>query len=459
MAVTVTARPFEWNAIKNPTVYKLARIDYAISVLNNAGGFAQAQINSTDLTAYFQVGNTVILQSSTGLVSLKGSVTASAFSSPNTLITTDLLHADVIAAGVNDNITNLSKRTDYRIEVEVFQASDNKSLADGVVFSFTPDTTGLAYADMSAIVKAYLSPEWSEPAALNEIEEDTSLKVYIKYQEYYDGALVGAQTDDVANPRYAVFGALQIPSSVGNNLTAYVPADNTKKFLTIFERLKLWRGYPATLSFIFPDALVLYVSRKQYDQSGTLIGVEDIDALNTANDDAVNRLDLMSGFALDANAKTLKVKLVTESLGVYTDYTEELTFAVEDPCDNPVLLVWKNSLGGDAFWMFEHSQEVGYNLSGSKKAKRMTLFAEHLTLNQWEALNELNTLGEVSQENIVEFTSSVNKTAKRDGAQVYVVDASGNKTGVIVIPTTSVINTKDEVHSIEIEIEYPQRIE
>jgi hypothetical protein len=524
MAVTVTTRPSTWSAIKNPTVYKFS---------TTGGPFVN-----------------------------------------------------------------------YRIEVEVFKASDNTSLTGGVKFSFTPDKNNVTYADISTIVKAYLKAEWIKPAALNEKESDTSLKFYIKYQELYDGSATSV-VDDVANPRYAVFGALQIPLEFGvEGMARYVPANIFRKFLSIFDRPKLWRGYPATLSFIFPDGLAaVYVYRAQYNSAGTIIGNEDYDELAAANDDAVNRLDLNNAFTLDASAKTLNTKLALHGVGaeeltnpsfvtslspwtneafggsvddwtwdaaekavvnfpsgggsstwlpqtfsdkaagwyyieasignsgihqsyliadvrngadqfikeiinvalpkslissniqkylVYiplafakirvrstydsgtavfdlfsfslkpftpTDYTETLTFDVEDACDNPVLLMWKNSLGGDAFWMFDHSQEVGYNLSGSKKAKRMTLFAEHLTLNQWEALNELNTLGEVYAENIIEFTSSVNKTHKRDGAQVYVLDASGNKTGVIVIPTTSVINTKDETHSIEIEIELPQRIE
>lgn len=490
--------------------------------------------------------------------------------------------------------------TNYRIQVEVFKASDNTSLTGGVTFSFSPDSSGISYADVSSIIKAYLVPDWIDPSAINEVETDTFLKFYIKYQELYDGSATSV-VDDVANPRYAVFAGLQIPSTNGNNMTDYVPASATKQFLTLFDNPKIWHDYPSTLSFIYPDALsLLYLLRRQYDDSGSLLN-ETYSLINVSNDDAVNRIDLLSGITL-LSAKDLRVKLIAngsagselltnpsftatlspwvntglggtqtwiwdagnqaqvsissgtpqsdilrqsitlQTAGFYrivlngnqaagfttriqvkgflgeveqviftsenvttfswsvtvnnylthasfdriqidaawiagagtnpfniTDvsfsrtaddsFTEELIFGVQEPCDNPVLLVWKNSLGGDAWWLFDGGQESGYNFSGSKKAKRMTLFAEHLTLDQWEALNELNTLGEVYQENIIELTSSVNKTAVRDGAQVYVVDADGTKTGVIVIPSTSVINTRDVTHSIEIEIEFPERVE
>ena len=492
--------------------------------------------------------------------------------------------------------------TNYRIEVEVFDADDT-SLTDGVAFSFSPDADGITYVDISTIIKSHLKAEWIKPSVLNEVETDTSLKFYIKYQELYDGSGTSV-VDDSANPRYAVFGGLQIPSDDGNNLTDYVPEDGTKQFLIMFDNPKLWRGYPATLSCIFPDALNLYRSLKQYNEAGGMIGSEDQDALDTDNDDSVNRLDLTSG--ISAEARQLKLKLIAagspgselltnegflssgslvdpwvvvengnnwsqtggtnpalarlevsftagaqssdilqqditeQTTGVYAilirasaiaasanvtinaykngvfvkqlfnksvfssgsfmdfestaivssafdrieviaskddagsftlglstvslkklafeDYTEELTFSVVDPCKNPVMLFWKNSLGGDSFWLFEHDQEVSYNLSDSK-AKRMILSANNLTANEWETLNELNHLGTVYKQNIIQLTSTVDKSHTRDGTQVYMVEKDGTKTGVIVIPTNNVMFTRMERHQFQIEIELPERYE
>src|SRR5690606_26908648 len=107
---------------------------------------------------------------------------------------------------------------------------------------------------------------------------------------------------------------------------------------------------------------------------------------------------------------------------------------------------WKNSLGGDAWWMFDYDQEVSYNLSSEKKAKRLQLFTNNLTADQWEALNELNHIGEVYKKNITELTSSVDKSHAQDGTQVYAVDADGNKVGVIVIPKSNVMFTRMKRH-------------
>lgn len=554
MAISVSSRPSAWSAVKNPIVYKLLHYDSGFEQVNDNGGFAQLQLNGVDFTALFPVGDTVYINGA--VYSGLAEITASAFSGGNTLITVDLAYS----ATDTGTFLNTDIRTDYHIEVEVFKSSDDTSLTGGVRFSFTHGVNGIVYADIAEVLKAYVGPDWIEPSVLNEAEENSSLGYYIKYQEYYDGALVGSQTSDAANPKQAVFAGLQIPSSNGNNLTDYVPADNTKKFLTVFDRPKLWRGYPATLSFIYPivTALNLAVIRAQHDESGALIN-EDGDAIGPDDPGTVQRLDLMSGFSLDDDAKTLKVKLqgaisvedsdtgvsglttvdlplgatflagsyrfiafgimtgtltspavniyatdgvstqliksggaittvaasqipvavgfdfdqiritfnhsggtpydYTAAGGVFVDYTEELIFDVEDPCDNPIMLVWKNSLGGDAQWLFQYDQEVSFQMSGRNKSPRKVLADINLTANQWEALNELNTLGEVYKENIIEFTSSIDKSHKRDGAQVYVVDADGNKTGVIVIPSRNAMFTRMQRHQFSVEIELPERFE
>lgn len=489
----------------------------------------------------------------------------------------------------------------YRVEVEVFRASDNASLTGGIKFSFSPNAAEITYADISSIVRAYLKAEWVLNTLINQIETDTGLSVYIKYQELYDGSAVGV-VDDVANPRNLVFGALQIPSAVGNDLAAYVPSDDTKQFLNIFTVPKMWRGYPFSLSFLYPAADQLYLYASQITaQDATISDARTL--LTKPAIDTVHRLDPLKNYPLDPTAKKIGLFLLGEdSLGaellgnpgftvslspwtgaafggsvenwvwdagtsarltfpsagssnwlaqpglgdqatgfyviklaiansvaivqtlvieawesgamvqelinqalplglveanvqtfivtttaifdeiririvntsgtpqfdlfnaslkkvVFEERTDTILIDVEDPCKNPVLLVWKNSLGGDSYWLFDHEQEINYNFSGSKKAKRMTLFANGLTANDWEGLNELNHLGEVYKQNIPVFTSSIDKSHIRDGFQAYVLDASGNKTGVIVIPTQNVMINKQVKHRFQIEIEFPERYE
>lgn len=131
----------------------------------------------------------------------------------------------------------------------------------------------------------------------------------------------------------------------------------------------------------------------------------------------------------------------------------------ENPACNPVELCWRNSVGGQAHWVFEYSQEYSYrHSSDGGKRKRLILFANNLTADQWEALNELNNGGEIFRTPIQEMGAGVNKTHRRRGAQVYIMTTqlNYNKTGVIVIPTEQKSASKQKKHSLEIIIEYPE---
>lgn len=474
----------------------------------------------------------------------------------------------------------------YRIEVEVFDLDDN-SLTGGVKFAYTPDPNGVTIADISAILRAVLRPDWAKPSSLSEAEPETGIGFYIKYQEVYDGSSEPVQEDD-GNPRYAVFGGLQIPSPVGNSMENYVIGDDAKKALTLFEKPIIWKGYPVTASIIVPeDAEDLFLS---FDDDGVRTTTEEITdrgivRLDISTNDAIKErairiihdIELLTdttfsnGVSADwynegslsdwssAGAEwaevdvgstsgsvsslltqdyagspgkyRLTVKAFKSSSGVFDDVTFGVVFSdsdgvvdtvvfgniqstsdaspdiftqeveidepfekvqvsvsrvnvasditvtvmevslidpeenmmplvceVRDACANPVMLFWKSSLGGDAWWLFENDQEVSYELSGYK-AKRMKLRAGNLTVDQWEALNELNHIGEVYKQNIVEFTSSIDKSHLIDGAQVYVVQPNGDKVGVIVRPTNSVMFTRARRHEFEIEIEFPERYE
>jgi len=119
-------------------------------------------------------------------------------------------------------------------------------------------------------------------------------------------------------------------------------------------------------------------------------------------------------------------------------------------------LIGRNTLGGCLSWLFDISQDYTFEYADGRKAKRLVLFAEDLTLNEWEALQDFITLGEVYRENIVELTSSTLKTKSRIGSQVYAVDQDGNKVGVIVIPINNQTKTRQVKHKFQIEIEYPE---
>jgi len=142
--------------------------------------------------------------------------------------------------------------------------------------------------------------------------------------------------------------------------------------------------------------------------------------------------------------------------GTDAQLSETKTINILEDCNNIVMLAWRNSLGGWESYPFTYNQEYTWDYGNGKKAKRLTLFAENLTLTQWEAINGLNTTGQQYRNNITEMTTSLNRTSSKVGQSVYVLNSDGSKTGVVVINQTNVTQTKQQQHSAVVTIEYPE---
>jgi len=135
--------------------------------------------------------------------------------------------------------------------------------------------------------------------------------------------------------------------------------------------------------------------------------------------------------------------------------TENLIVDINrDPC-KPVTLEWINSLGGKSYWTFEGNQTNTVIFPGNVKRIEQLLFATGLTDDQWDALNELNTLGGVFGLNVEDLETET-KDRIRSGVQVNVIETDGSKTGVIVIPFTNTRDTRTPRHELTIKIEYPE---
>lgn len=440
-----------FNAL-NPIVYRLRREEYQVSQFNDDGGNLQVQIDSTDLSSYFEADDIVYIE---GLG--QATVTASVFSGGNTLVTVDQAH-EVLTPGY---INNLSKRTDYKIEVEVFDYETDLALAPRLVLS--PNAEGEVKADISGIVRAFLYAEWNE-VALNEPEPGTSKKVYIKYQEFYDITYFDLVTD-AGNPIVCVFAFIPLLLGTppdftryphGGNMLSYFPAGPTRKFLTRMEPLVMWRDHPFTLSFIWPEDITAISRRvKQYDSDGNELD-DTTEALDAGSGspvrDCVHRLDLGD---IDPDAVRLLVSLEFTGVG---QITEEIEVEVREPCDNQVLVFFKNTIGGDSWWMFDENQEYEYTYPSGRRVKRLTLFADNLAQKQWDTLNELNSPTDVFALNIVDYEMSdtVDKTHFRSDNQVYIVNQDATKVGVIVQTAGSRTKTYFKKHAIEITIELPE---
>lgn len=462
MSLVVTQRPSisysgetsKWNSVFNPIVYKMTRKDFVFDQINNNGGFVQVQINGVNVTSSFANGDSLYVASDNGIYDDFGLQTAEAFSGGNTLITTDIPY---VSAGPGGYVNNDTLKPSYRVEIEVYNGS-NVLLADAFTYSTT--SKGLLTADISTPLIQNLSPDnsMSIGSLAEYVDDDGFIKFYIKYREVWTGS-AESQTNDSSNQFFAVIGARQIPSTNGGNLAEYVTFEDgtpAGMFLNKLSRPTMWRGYDFLISIIVGDdvSTFFYLQVDYYDANGAFING------NTSNTEANNSTlhiyNIVNILAIPANAQTVKLGL--HVFGSDLLISEELICDIVEPCKEPVFLLGRNSLGGVMQWVFEKSQKEDTNYQDDYKRKRQLLSVAGLSKNEWDCLHDFIGLGEVYRENIVELTSSVIRSHARINQQVYVVDADGDKIGVIAMPTRNTTQTELNQHFFELEIEYPETL-
>lgn len=451
-STTIGGETSRWNAVGNPIVYTMTRRDYLFNQSNNAGGFQQLQFTGVDISSSFSIGDDLYVSTS-GFAT----VTASAFSGGNTLVTLNVAFGTSSSGFAN----NLTTRAGYRLEVELYNELDLQ--IGSVAISYSPNQFGQLTITVSEQLRAYLSAEIeADLTSSTEIFTDTNYtEFYIKYTEVWSGS-AESQTDDTANRFYAVLGARQIPATYGGNLAEYVTfadGDPLASLLNRFTRPKMWRGFPLLVSVIVGDNVGEEVEVQityQDNDGNTIVSNTSTAAVHEGELILANVIEIE---AIPDDATVALIRLRSVDSALVTALTDFLTFDIVDPCDNPVYLIGRNSLGGAMQWMFDRSQEYTFDYGNGRKAKRLVLTARNITIDQWEKLHDFITLDDVYKQNITILSSSINKTSIRIGQQVYQVDEDGNKTGVIVIPTKNKTFTHRIKHEFEIEIEYPEIFE
>jgi len=315
--------------------------------------------------------------------------------------------------------------------VEVWNSLTAAKVADA---KFYGNSAGVVTVNVSSFLKDNMSLLNTSDLTSGVLDMDTNwLRYYIKYRELWTAGSE-TQVDDVANLRYAVYGGLQIGSA--NNYTDYVTA--TYKFMTLMDECTAVSGYPFTLSAYMDGSSTVRIVRAL---NGTTLSTTD-----TA-DATIGVYRILHHEVGTANLLVISIIIGTVS--------EAKTVNIVEACSNTVVLQWKNYLGGDECFPFQINQEYTFEY-GDRKAKRLTLYAENLTLNQWEVIQGLNTNGQLYKTPITEMTTSLNRTMATVGQGVYVYNSDGTKIGVNVIPQTNTTQTKQKTHSATVTIEYPE---
>jgi len=461
MSLVITQRPEQtisgetsrWNAVGNPIVYKMQRRDYNWTVLSDNGGFARILIFGVDVTSDFPNGTEVLVVGDAGTINFTSTVTGNSFSGGNTYVT--FAEPYTIGSSANGFVNKLNRLL-YRVEINIYDSND--VLLNSSPFPYSPDSKGELTVNVASIAKSNLSPENNINLNSDIVYNDTNVyqPFYIGYTEVWNGS-AESETQDDSNVFYGVFASMQIPSAYGGNMAKYVTfEDGTPKglFLNKFTRPKMWRGYPFAFSLIVGEDISVdtYFNVQYFDISGNIVGSQ-----GSVNDDysgTISDFIPSNMLVIPSDAVYGRVWLTNnDTSALITDY---LYFDIVDPCNNPVYIMTRNSLGGVIQWLFDYSQEYTHDYGNGRKAKRLVCAVKGLTINEWESLQDFIGLGEVYKNNIVEFTSSTNKTSSRIGKQVYQVFPDGSKIGLIVVPTQNSTLTKQVKHTFTLEIEYPE---
>ncbi len=464
MSLTVTQRPSttisgntsKWNAAKNPIVYKMQRKDYSITAVTDSGGALRITVNTNLVTLTTAQGG-VVLSGHTMWVATDNGVynglytVATVTNAANSVVT---FTAGTYIAAATTGYINLMRRINYRVRVDIYNAANTLIQTA----SYSPDKAGLLQADVSTPILNTLSVDNVADYVTGFVTQDETtayVKFYIKYLEIWNSS-AETETNDSANQFFALYGARQIGDLYGGNLAEYVNYEDATPlavFLTKFTRPSVWRGYPFSIHTITSDNQTTNSNFRieYFDLAGSSISSNVV--TKAANAGELIRFSPNNALAIPSNAATVQIRY--ERTGIVV-LSQTITCDIKDPCSNPIHLYWRNSLGGDAFWMFDFNQTYSYRYDNGRKAERYVLFASNLTDNEFDAINDLNTLGEVYNPAYTELTTSVNKSQARIGAQVYMMDATGKKTGVIVIPTEISTKTRYSRNKIQITIELPE---
>jgi hypothetical protein len=439
----------------------MVRKDFAWSNLTSvSGSIIQILITGNLTTLTTAQGGPVVVGSKIWIVSESGvgvynslyTVTSISFSTGTTTIQAD----GGYTAGASTGYINLMQRTNYRVQVSIINS--NNALVGNI--SYSPDKSGNLVIDVSTPLLNSISVDnVADYTSLFVANYDTGayVKFHIRYTEVWTNS-TESETNDTANQFFAFYGARQIGELYGGNLAEYVNYENATPLaliLTKFTRPSIWRGYPFSISTITSDNVTTVSNFEMYyyDLQNNLISSSI--PTKIVNAGVVVRFSPANSLAIPSNAAYIIVRYVRG--GGSPDALSEIKYIdVKDACSNPILLYWRNSLGGDAFWMFDFNQNYSYRYDNGRKAERYVLFASNLTDNEFDAISELNTLGEVYDVAYTELTTSVNKSQARIGSQVYMMDATGKKTGVIVIPTEVSTKTRFSKNKIQITIELPE---
>lgn len=267
-------------------------------------------------------------------------------------------------------------RPQYRLEVEIYDDTDNSLLVGPLVYH-SPQN-GVILFDISEALQSLLSFEVMTTrtrADLLEayVENNRQKKIYIKWLEKWTGSSETQQSENGLFEPTVIGASRDFNTYGGAALIEYEahgarPESNPAKFLTKARKLKAWKDYPLSVHFLYHDITAssygtganVYI--KYYEADGTLNDTQTLALPDTFSERMVRVTIPTAG--LDEAVVSAQVQIVRGAEAY--QYTEALQIEFVPVCSNPLYISFVNSLGADSYMLLDKDYQVEPTIDGAE---------------------------------------------------------------------------------------------
>lgn len=388
MAFTINSRPqknLSGNVSKISAIwpginygYKGQRIDIVPNTHTNNGGFVQLVCNGIDLRPEISVGDVVYYISANGIAfGTFGSftVTSITFGGGNTTIVLNAPYLGVDTPGY------MNYKKGWYLEVQIQTLFPAAGLVDTIQVGSKPD--GQTQINVGQSILPILRTTRFIPSF---IQDTPTIRFYINYREVWRNGS-SSTTSDIAQVHIVARGILPVFNLNKPSYVEYDCFENTNflfKFLTPLTQLTLWKGMPCFLEWFTSNPSLttrIRIERRRADDS--VISFDNVSP--SVNFNTLTATYNVNDLSLTDDTAYL-LAYVGEAPLSSPIYSETIRINVKEPCEDPVMLIWRSNLGGTVCWCFNRIRELEYK---DGKQEVWKLSADSLTINEWNVLNEL----------------------------------------------------------------------
>jgi hypothetical protein len=509
--VTQGGKTSHWFAVYSPTNIKFRRRDAEANAIGWDAVYGLSVIVPEDVYNDIEVGDYVYLGTEDGAYDAVIPVTYKEYqATPDAYV---VYFANQIWA-YDDMLTGFAVTTwvnvisrDYVVEIEL-QRNDltaleivqhlngggwngefaglgenfGKTALTNFRFKYATPPNGELSVNIAELVAGFIDLQYlyGSPVAVNRgansSKQPNKLSVYMKYRQNWSTAVTPLNDfvyEGTSDFTFLFINAARQPDTIyGSNLFEYVCSKpgtpGHGKWLTTFEEPIYYIGLPFHLSTLVDDTVdsvaddfVLVIS--EYDVNGTLL---------TTTPSAPFKLSprelkhfSLPGYYTDPHED---VSYITVGLNLYLDEFSSTTMMlpqkirVQNYCSNDKAIIWKNPLGGESIYCFPYNQDLQQD--NEEGTQRMTVYAENLTLNEWEVLQEITNGGEVLTEPFVslldDYGQPIKGRKKRAGGfytYLYDENFNNNLRAIVVDKSSNDTRTRNNRHSVLFSFQFKER--